>query len=69
MTPRQANVVLAQAQAKAARERLAGTTAAVQARLQPAVLMREARHGLMEALLHSEVKKIPTGKVDGGSHL
>lgn len=49
MTPAQARVVQAEADARAARERLTGSVTALQERVRPATLIREARRELAGA--------------------
>ncbi len=49
MTPQQARVIQAEANASAARTRLTGSVAALQERVRPATLVREARRELAEA--------------------
>lgn len=49
MTPQQARVIQAEADARAAHQRFNGSIAAVQSRLRPATLVREARREIVEA--------------------
>ena len=67
MTPQQARVVQAEANARAARTRLAGSVAALQERVRPATLVREARRELADAtrsagrIVDSEPRRLAIG--------